>query len=128
MRKQRRSNFTEEEKQLLTNEYMPNDIAAFIIEANTKTIENAKHRYKYSESCKAASKKNREKMKKENIENFKKTHGCYNFWTQAMVDYILNSTDTDKEQARKLGKTIYAVQKKRQRELAKQERNEANES
>ena len=67
-------------------------------------------------------------MKKENIENFKKAHGCYNFWTQAMVDYILNSTDTDKEQARKLGKTIYAVQKKRQRELAKQERNEANES
>ena len=121
MRKARRK-LTAGDIELMTTQELPIDVAAFITDTNEKTVQNSRYRAKYSESCKAASQRNRNKMKQENIQNFKKTHGCYNYWTAAQIEYILNSADSDKVQARKLGKTIYAIQKKRQRELEKIER------
>lgn len=96
---------------------IPPDVASFMVDMPANTISQYRFRNKYSEGLRKASARFREKMKQQNIEKFGKSNACYNYWSAEDIKYIMTSKDPDSVMAEKLNRTVYSIQKKREREL-----------
>lgn len=117
MRKNKRYSFSENDLALLNDLSLTPDIVSFMINKPKYVVEDYRHRIRFAENRKAASQRYRDKKKKENEEKFGKAHGCYDYWSEVEIQYLLNSTEPDEEIAKKLNRTTAAIQKKREREI-----------
>jgi len=119
-----RQNFAElsdEDKRILDNKTITPDVASFMVDMSMNSVVQYRYRVNHREECKQASQKCRNKMKAENQKRFGGNNKCYNYWSEAEIEYILFSNDSDKTMAKKLHRTVYAIQKKRERELHRRE-------
>lgn len=110
---------SDEDIRLLEDETLSHDVVAFMLDKPIYMIRDYRHRKKFAKSLKYAQARHRAKVKQRNIEKFGKRNGCYKFWTQEEIDYLLASQEPDEVIAEKLGRTAHAIQKKRERELRK---------
>lgn len=99
---------TEKEISILQNYTITNDAACVMLNLPRRDVLKLRQYYRYTEARKEASQRFREKNKSDNRK--------YNFWKPDEIAYILTSEDTDEEQAKKLKRSVYAIQKKRERE------------
>lgn len=126
MRKERRiskSKLTEKELKVVEDLSIPVDVASFMLGITASLITHYRYRMKIKDSLRKAAKKYRDKLKEAHLEKFGKTHASYNYWSEEEIKYIMTSTDSDLEQAEKLGRTVYSIQKKRERERLKEANN-----
>lgn len=96
----------------------PVDVASFMTDMAPRDIAQYRYRIKYKELRAKASARYRERMKEQD-KALGRDHGTYKYWTPEEINYILNSEDTDEQQSEKLGRSVYSIQKKRQRERGK---------
>lgn len=126
MRKERqisKSKLTEKELQIIEDLSIPVDVVSFMTGIQASLITHHRYRMKIKESLRKAAAKYRNKLKEKHLEKFGKTHASYNYWTEEEIKYIMTSKDSDLEQAEKLGRTVYSIQKKREREKIKENNN-----
>ena len=126
MRKERKiskSKLTEKEIKIIEDLSITIDIASFMTGIQSSLITHYRYRMKIKDSLRKAAKKYRDKLKERHLEKFGKTHASYNYWTEEEIKYILTSQESDIEQAEKLGRTVYSIQKKRERERMKEQSN-----
>lgn len=110
--------FTPEQIKILSDFSIPRDLASVMTGLPERDISDYRFRLKYRDSIAAASRRYREQRK---FKDAQRLGGrAYNFWSAEDIEYILNGTDTDEEMAEKLGRTVYSIQKKRERELNKE--------
>jgi hypothetical protein len=110
--------FTQEQIKVLSDFSIPRDLASMMTGLPERDVSDYRFRLKYRDSIAAASRRYREQRKFKDAERL--GGRVYNFWTEEDIEYILNGTDTDEEMAEKLGRTVYSIQKKRERELNKE--------
>lgn len=91
------------------------EMASFMLDIPESYVSSWRHQKKYAANRIAASKRYRDKKKAEGI--MSQGHKTYDYWSDEDIKYILTSDDTDEEMAKKLGRTICSVQKKRERVL-----------
>lgn len=109
------SKLSAEDKAILEDKTLTNDVVCFMLELPLSYVKAYRYRKKYSESLRKASAKKRQEIKQKNKERFGKAHGCYNYWTDEEIEYLLRSTETDEEIALKLNRTSDAIRQKRNR-------------
>ena len=110
--------YTQEQIKILSDFSIPRDLASVMTGLPERDISDYRFRLKYRDSIAAASRRYRAQRKFKESERL--GGRVYNFWTAEDIEYILNGTDTDEEMAEKLGRTVYSIQKKRERELNKE--------
>ena len=118
-KKKKVTDLSENDMKILMTKAIEADVAGYMINAEPEEVTSMRYRLARKEQLAEASRVFRQKVKTENLQRFGKEHGCYNYWTEEEIEYILTSEDSDKEQALRLNKTVAAVQQKRSRELAK---------
>lgn len=109
--------YTPEQLQILNDLSITRDIASMLTDLPQREINDYRFRIRYREVINKAAKRYRDKKKAENLERLGGRK--YDYWTAEDIEYILTSEDTDEEMAIKLGRTTYAIQKKREREIKK---------
>ena len=109
--------YTPEQLMILNDFTITRDSAAIITDLPQREINDYRFRVRYKEAINKAAKRYRDKKKAENLERLGGRK--YDYWTAEDIEYILTSEDTDEEMAIKLGRTTYAIQKKREREIKK---------
>lgn len=118
-RKERK--YTPEQLVVLQNLAIPRDIASMMIDVPEREVSDFRFRIKYKKSILAAAKKYRDQRKLKDEERLGGRQ--YNYWTPEEITYIMTSEDSDVTMAEKLGRTVYSIQKKRERELNKNNKN-----
>jgi len=106
-----------EDLKIILDHSIPPDVASFMVNVPANTISQYRFRNKYKDSIDKAVARFRAKLKQANLARFGKSNGCYQYWTEEDINYILESSDPDAVMAEKLNRTIYSIQKKREREL-----------
>ena len=109
--------FSKEDMKIILDTSIPPDVASFMVDAPANTISQYRFRDKYKEGLRRSAARFKEKMRQENLAKFGKPNACYQYWTEEDIKYILESKDTDAAMAKKLNRTVYSIQKKREREL-----------
>lgn len=105
---------SEKDYKVFLDESIPVELAAVILNMAGKDISVARYRHKNREMINAAMRQRRAEARKETP-----AYSKYGFWTKDEIDYILTSGDPDDVQSEQLGRSVFAIQKKRGRELAK---------
>lgn len=113
----KKADLTETDLKVVYDSSIPVEMASFMLDIPEPYISSWRHAEKFAANRLAASQRYRDKKKAEGI--MSQAHKTYQFWSEADVQYIMTSEDTDEEMAKKLGRTICSVQKKRERVLAK---------
>ena len=124
MKKEPREVFSEKDKELIVDRTLPVEVAGHIMGLSKAAVIKRRNmqKEKYRKMYARVSQRIRDKMKKENEERFSQKNACYSFWKEEEIEYIMTSKEPDREIARKLNKTVYAVQKKRARVRHKMEK------
>ena len=104
---------SEEDFEIVADKTIPSDLASLITGIPIEEISKYRYSLKYRSSLREASRRYREKLKK------KRRTRTYSYWTEEEIDYIMYGTDTDVEMAKKLDRSVYSIQKKRERETNK---------
>lgn len=113
----KKANLSESDLKVVYDTSISVEMASFMLDIPEPYISSWRHAEKFAANRLAASQRYRDKKKAEGI--MSQSHKTYQFWSEADVQYIMTSEDTDEEMAKKLGRTICSVQKKRERILAK---------
>lgn len=109
--------YTPEQEVVLCNLTIPRDIAAIMTDLPCREVTEYRFRIKYKDAINKASKKYRDKRKLRETERLGGRQ--YNYWSPEDIELIMTSTESDDMIAEKLGRTVYSIQKKRERELKK---------
>lgn len=104
---------SEEDFKIVSDKTIPSDLASVITGIPIEEISKYRYSLRYRSSLREASRRYREKLKK------KRRTRTYGYWTEEEIDYIMYGTDTDVEMAKKLDRSVYSIQKKRERETNK---------
>lgn len=112
--------YTADQLHILNDLSIPRDIASMMTDLPEREISDYRFRLRYKKSIYAAAKKFRDKRKLLDKERLGGRR--YDYWSDEDVEYIMTSTDSDTEMADKLGRTVYSIQKKRERELKKKDK------
>ena len=115
----KKADLTEDDLKVVYDWNIPVEMASFLLDIPECYISSWRHSKKYADNKREASQRYREKKRAEGI--MSQQHQTYQFWSDADVQYIMTSDDTDEEMAKKLNRTICSVQKKRERVIAKGE-------
>lgn len=110
-----RYEITEAQRKIIDDLSLSVDVVAFMCNLPANYIATLRYAIQNTDKRKESIRKYNAKLKKENRDKFGKAHACYRYWTAEEIEYIMTSTDTDKEQAEKLNRTRYSIQKKRER-------------
>lgn len=122
MKKQRKidkDTMPEKDWEIITDPSIPTDMASFMTGIDADTVSKLRYRQKMRDVNAKASRKYRAKLKKKHIAEFGKEHACYDFWSKEEIEMVMNSEESDLVLSEKLNRTVYSIQKKRQRELKK---------
>lgn len=118
MRKEKQERkYTPDQLLVLNDLTIDRDVASIMTDLPIREISDYRFRIRYKDSIIRASKKFRDKRKLKDAERLGGRQ--YDYWTPADVEYIMTSTDSDAEMAEKLNRTVYSIQKKREREIKK---------
>jgi len=118
MRKEKQERvYTPDQLLVLNDLTISRDVASIMTDLPMREISDYRFRIRYKEAISRASKKFRDKRKQQDAERLGGRQ--YDYWTAEDIEYILTSTDSDAEMADKLNRTVYSIQKKRERELKK---------
>lgn len=112
--------YTADQLHILDDLSIPRDVASMMTDLPEREISDYRFRIRYKKAIHAAAKKFRDKRRL--LDNERLGGRQYNFWSDEDVEYIMTSTDSDTDMADKLGRTVYSIQKKRERELKKKGR------
>ena len=126
MRKKKRTTrqqLTEEAQRIISDISIPPDMAGFMLGMESTEVSKYRSREKYREGNARASANYRKKLKEKHLETFGRNNACYGYWSKEEVEYIMNTKEPDTAIAEQLGRTVYSIQKKRERELKKQKIN-----
>lgn len=111
----KKADLSEEDLKIVYDTSISVEMASFMLDIPESYVSSWRHQKKYAASRIAASKRYRDKKKAEGIMSH--SHQKYSYWSDDDVKYIMTSEDTDEDMAKKLGRTICSIQKKRERVL-----------